>query len=50
VLTSLAAALSSGPPTLPGFLAPLGSPLAHYGLLAIALFVLLEDFGIPVPG
>ncbi len=50
VLTSVAAALSSGPPTLPGFLAPLGSPLEHYGLWAIALFVLIEDFGIPVPG
>ena len=35
---------------LPGFLAPLGSPLEHYGLWAIALFVLVEDFGIPVPG
>jgi membrane protein DedA with SNARE-associated domain len=50
VLTSVAAALSSGPPVLPGFLAPLGSPLAHYGLWAIALLVMLEDFGIPVPG
>jgi membrane protein DedA with SNARE-associated domain len=51
VLTSVAAALSSGPPpVLPGFLAPLGSPLEHYGLWAIALFVLVEDFGIPVPG
>ncbi len=35
---------------LPRFLAPLGSPLEHYGLWAIALFVLVEDFGIPVPG
>jgi len=50
VLTSVAAALSSGPPVLPGFLAPLGSPLEHYGLWVIALFVLVEDFGIPVPG
>jgi membrane protein DedA with SNARE-associated domain len=50
VLTSVAAALSSGPPALPGFLAPLDSPLAHYGLWAVALFVFLEDFGIPVPG
>src|SRR3984957_13694093 len=50
VLSSVAAALSSGPPVLPGFLAPLDSPLAHYGLWAIALFVFLEDFGIPVPG
>ena len=50
MLSSVAAALSSGPPVLPGFLAPLDSPLAHYGLWAIALFVFLEDFGIPVPG
>lgn len=50
MLTSVAAALSSGPPVLPGFLAPLGSSLAHYGLWAVALFVLVEDFGIPVPG
>jgi membrane protein DedA with SNARE-associated domain len=50
VLTSVAAALSAGPPVLPGFLAPLGSPLEHYGLWAIALLVLVEDFGIPVPG
>jgi len=50
VLTSVAAALSSGPPVLPGFLAPLGSSLEHYGLWAVALFVFLEDFGIPVPG
>ena len=50
MLTSVAAALSSGPPALPGFLAPLASPLEHYGLWAIALFVLVEDFGIPVPG
>jgi len=50
VLTSVAAALSSGPPVLPGFLASLSSPLNHYGLWAIALFVMVEDFGIPVPG
>jgi membrane protein DedA with SNARE-associated domain len=50
VLTSVAVALSSGPPALPGFLAALDSPLEHYGLWAIALFVFLEDFGIPVPG
>jgi membrane protein DedA with SNARE-associated domain len=45
------AALSSGPqPVLPGFLNALSSPLEHYGLWAILAFVLLEDFGIPVPG
>jgi len=56
VLTAVAtalghAALSSGPPpVLPGFLNSLASPLEHYGLWAILLLVLLEDFGIPVPG
>src|SRR5579871_3428755 len=37
-------------PALPGFLNSLASPLAHYGLWAILLFVMLEDFGIPLPG
>jgi membrane protein DedA with SNARE-associated domain len=56
VLTAVAtalghAALSSGTqPVLPGFLNSLASPLEHYGLWAILLLVLLEDFGIPVPG
>jgi membrane protein DedA with SNARE-associated domain len=35
---------------LPGFLNSLAGPLGHYGLWAILLLVLLEDFGIPVPG
>jgi membrane protein DedA with SNARE-associated domain len=47
---SLAAVFASGPPSLPGFLAALSSPLEHYGLWAILLLVFLEDFGIPVPG
>jgi membrane protein DedA with SNARE-associated domain len=43
--------LSSGPlPVLPGFLNSLASPLGHYGLWVILLLVLVEDFGIPVPG
>jgi membrane protein DedA with SNARE-associated domain len=51
VLTAIAAGLSSGPqPALPGFLEALASPLQHYGLWAIFLLVLIEDFGIPVPG
>jgi len=45
-----AATLASSSPTLPGFLNALASPLQHYGLWAIALLVLVEDFGIPVPG
>jgi membrane protein DedA with SNARE-associated domain len=51
VLTTIAAALSSGSqPALPGFLEALASPLEHYGLWAIFALVLIEDFGIPVPG
>jgi membrane protein DedA with SNARE-associated domain len=37
-------------PALPGFLEALAGPLNHYGLWAVLLFVLIEDFGIPVPG
>ena len=51
MLTAVAAALSGGSqPELPGFLNSLSGPLGHYGLWAIALLVLVEDFGIPVPG
>jgi membrane protein DedA with SNARE-associated domain len=50
VLTSTVAALAGGPPPLPGFLGALSSPLEHYGLGAIFLFVMIEDFGVPVPG
>jgi membrane protein DedA with SNARE-associated domain len=51
VLTAVAAALSGGAqPVLPGFLNSLAGPLGHYGLWAILLLVLVEDFGIPVPG
>jgi membrane protein DedA with SNARE-associated domain len=35
---------------LPGVLASLGPVLDHYGYLAVAGLVLVEDFGIPVPG
>jgi membrane protein DedA with SNARE-associated domain len=35
---------------LPGFLHELEPTLNNYGYLAVAGFVLLEDFGIPVPG
>ena len=41
---------SGSPPVLPGFLNSLASPLEHFGLWAILALVLLEDFGIPVPG
>jgi membrane protein DedA with SNARE-associated domain len=51
VLTAVAAALSGGSqPVLPGFLNSLAGPLEHYGLWAILALVLVEDFGIPVPG
>src|SRR6266705_1125600 len=46
----IAAALASSPPALPGFLNALSSPLQHYGVWAIGLLIMLEDFGIPVPG
>lgn len=35
---------------LPGFLHTLEPTLNQYGYLAVAGFVLLEDFGVPVPG
>jgi membrane protein DedA with SNARE-associated domain len=48
---AIAAALTGGSqPVLPGFLNSLTGPLEHYGVWAILLLVLVEDFGIPVPG
>jgi membrane protein DedA with SNARE-associated domain len=44
------AALSSSPSPLPGFLNVVGNYLGHYGYWAILLLVMVEDFGIPVPG
>jgi membrane protein DedA with SNARE-associated domain len=41
---------SSSPPSLPGFLNALAGPLDHFGYWAVLLFVMLEDFGIPLPG
>jgi membrane protein DedA with SNARE-associated domain len=37
-------------PPLPGFLDSLSGPLNHFGYWAVLLFVMTEDFGIPVPG
>lgn len=37
-------------PHLPGVLRSLEPTLNHYGYLAIAGLVLIEDFGVPVPG
>ena len=51
MLTSIALALSGGSqPVLPGFLNDLSGPLNNYGLWAVVALVLIEDFGIPVPG
>ena len=49
-MLTTAAALASSPPPLPGFLNALASPLQHYGLWAILALVMIEDFGVPVPG
>ncbi len=37
-------------PPLPGFLAPLAVPLDNYGYLAVAILIMVEDFGVPAPG
>ncbi len=51
VLTAVAATLaSSPPPNLPGFLNVVAPYLEHYSYWAVLLLVMLEDFGIPVPG
>jgi membrane protein DedA with SNARE-associated domain len=50
VLLNHAAASASQPAPLPGFLAPVGRYLTEYGYWAILLFVMLEDFGVPLPG
>jgi membrane protein DedA with SNARE-associated domain len=41
---------SGGPPPLAGFLNSLAGPLDHFGYWAVLLLVMIEDFGIPVPG
>jgi membrane protein DedA with SNARE-associated domain len=50
VLTVAALLASNPPPQLPGFLNTVGSYLGHYGIWAILVLVMIEDFGIPVPG
>jgi membrane protein DedA with SNARE-associated domain len=42
--------VSAAPVHLPGFLHTLEPTLNNYGYLAVAGLVLLEDFGVPVPG
>jgi membrane protein DedA with SNARE-associated domain len=41
---------AAAPQHLPGVLHALEPTLNHYGYLAVAGLVLLEDFGVPVPG
>jgi membrane protein DedA with SNARE-associated domain len=50
VLTAAVALASNPPPKLPGFLNIVGSYLSHYGYWAILALVMIEDFGVPVPG
>ncbi|WP_042404900.1 DedA family protein [Streptacidiphilus carbonis] len=40
----------TAPPPLPGVLGDLAPLLDHWGYLAVAFLVFVEDFGIPVPG
>jgi membrane protein DedA with SNARE-associated domain len=40
----------SGGPELPGVLGSLAPLLDHYGYLAVAGLIMLEDFGVPAPG
>ena len=42
--------MSHSPPPLPGLFHSLAPLLNHYGYAAVAGLVLLEDFGVPVPG
>lgn len=42
--------MTGAEPQLPGVLHSLQPTLDHYGYLAVAGLVLLEDFGVPVPG
>jgi membrane protein DedA with SNARE-associated domain len=51
VLTTVAATLANNPPPkLPGFLNTVGGYLNHWGYWAVLLLVMVEDFGVPVPG
>jgi membrane protein DedA with SNARE-associated domain len=49
-VTPLTMAVAGAAQHLPGVLHTLESPLNHYGYLAVAGLVFLEDFGVPVPG
>ena len=47
---NVATQVMAGAPELPGVLGSLTPLLDHYGYLAIAGMITLEDFGVPVPG
>lgn len=42
--------LAAAAPPLPGVFHTLAPVLSHYGYLAVAGFLFLEDFGVPLPG
>ena len=51
MLTAVTTALAGNPPPhLPGFLDVVGTYIGHYGYWSVLLLVMIEDFGIPVPG
>jgi membrane protein DedA with SNARE-associated domain len=50
VIAVALAASATQPVPLPGFLATVGRYLTEYSYWAVLLLVMLEDFGIPVPG
>jgi len=50
VIAAMLAASATQPVPLPGFLATMGTYLTEYSYWAVLLLVLLEDFGVPVPG
>jgi membrane protein DedA with SNARE-associated domain len=48
--SNLATLFADTTPQLPGVLHALEPTLNHYGYLAVVVLLLLEDFGVPVPG
>jgi membrane protein DedA with SNARE-associated domain len=49
-VSAVAHLAAAAPPHLPGVLHALEPTLNHYGYLAVVGLVLIEDFGVPVPG
>jgi membrane protein DedA with SNARE-associated domain len=50
VIAAMLATSATHPAPLPGFLGTVGKYLTEYSYWAVALLVMVEDFGIPVPG